>query len=96
MKTGDDTVIANALAMLEQRKAAQVTAEQEAAASQIQINKDMNEQLMSQATLLQAFKADLDEMQKQGELERYIAYLDEEKAAFLQIRLKTGIDATVL
>lgn len=64
MKTGDDTVIANALAMLEQRKAAQVTAEQEAAASQIQINKDMNEQLMSQATLLQAFKADLDEMQK--------------------------------
>lgn len=44
----------------------------------------MNEQLMSQATLLQAFKADLDEMQKQGELERYIAYLDEEKAAFLQ------------
>ena len=84
MKTGDDTVIANALAMLEQRKAAQVTAEQEAAASQIQINKDMNEQLMSQATLLQAFKADLDEMQKQGELERYIAYLDEEKAAFLQ------------
>ena len=31
MKTGDDTVIANALAMLEQRKAAQVTAEQEAA-----------------------------------------------------------------
>ena len=37
MKTGDDTVIANALAMLEQRKAAQVTAEQEAAASQIQI-----------------------------------------------------------
>lgn len=84
MKTGDDTVIANALAMLEQRKAAQVTAEQEAAASQIQINKDMNEQLMSQATLLQALKADLDEMQKQGELERYIAYLDEEKAAFLQ------------
>ena len=34
--------------------------------------------------MLQAFKADLDEMQKQGELERYIAYLDEEKAAFLQ------------
>lgn len=84
MKTGDDTVIANSLAMLEQRKAAQVTAEQEAAASQIQINKDMNEQLMSQATVLQAFKADLDEMQKQSELERYIAYLDEEKAAFLQ------------
>lgn len=84
MKTGDDAVIANSLAMLEQRKAAQVTAEQDAASSQIQINKDMNEQLMSQATLLQAFKADLDEIQKQGELERYIAYLDEEKAAFLQ------------
>lgn len=75
--------------MLEQRKAAQVTAEQEAAASQIQINKDMNEQLMSQATLLQAFKADLDEMQKQGELERYIAYLDEEKLPFYKIRLKS-------
>lgn len=84
MKTGDDTVIANALAMLEQRKAAQVTAEQEAAASQIQINKDMNEQLMSQATLAQAYKAELDEASKQGDLERYLAYLDEEKAAFLQ------------
>lgn len=84
MKTGDDTVIANALAMLEQRKAAQVTAEQEAAAYQIQINKDMNEQLMSQATLAQAYKAELDEASKQGDLERYLAYLDEEKAAFLQ------------
>lgn len=84
MKTGDENVMANALAMLEQRKAAQIAAEQESSAAILQINQTMNEQLLSQATLMQAMKAKLDELYRQTDLEGYIAYLDAEKAAFMQ------------
>ena len=84
MKTGDENVMANALAMLEQRKAAQIAAEQESSAAILQINQTMNEQLLSQATLMQAMKAELDELYRQTDLEGYIAYLDAEKAAFMQ------------
>lgn len=84
MKTGDENVMANALAMLEQRKAAQIAAEQESSAAILQINQTMNEQLLSQATLMQAMKAELDELYRQGNLEGYMAYLDAEKAAFMQ------------
>lgn len=84
MKTGDANVIANALAMLEERKAAEITAAEEAKNAKAIIEKEYNEEIMSQATLAQAYKAELDEASKQGDLERYIAYLDEEKAAFLQ------------
>ena len=84
MKTGDENVMANALAMLEQRKAAQIASEQESSAAILQINQTMNEQLLSQATLMQAMKAELDELYRQTDLEGYIAYLDAEKAAFMQ------------
>lgn len=84
MKTGDENVMANALAMLEQRKAAQIAAEQESSAAILQINQTMNEQILSQATLMQAMKAELDELYRQTDLEGYIAYLDAEKAAFMQ------------
>lgn len=84
MKTGDANVIANALAILEERKAAEITAAEEAKNAKAIIEKEYTEEIMSQATLAQAYKAELDEASKQGDLERYIAYLDEEKAAFLQ------------
>lgn len=84
MKTGDANVIANALAMLEERKAAEITAAEEAKNAKAIIEKEYTEEIMSQATLAQAYKAELDEASKQGDLERYIAYLDKEKAAFLQ------------
>lgn len=84
MKTGDENVMANALSMLEQRKAAQIAAEQESSTAILQINQTMNEQLLSQATLMQAMKAELDELYRQTDLEGYIAYLDAEKAAFMQ------------
>lgn len=84
MKTGDANVIANALAMLEERKAAEITAAEEAKNAKAIIEKEYTEEIMSQSTLAQAYKAELDEASKQGDLERYIAYLDEEKAAFLQ------------
>lgn len=84
MKTGDANVIANALAMLEERKAAEIAAAEEAKNAKAIIEKEYTEEIMSQATLAQAYKAELDEASKQGDLERYIACLDEEKAAFLQ------------
>ena len=89
MKTGDDTVIANALAMLEQRKAAQVTAEQEAAASQIQINKDMNEQLMSQATLLQALRLIWMKCKSRANWNGILLIWMKKRLPFYKIRLKS-------
>lgn len=83
MKTGDANAIASTAAMLEQRKAMEVKAAQEAAVIREQIDTETTERLKSNATNLQAYKAELDEIQRQGDLERYLAYLDAEKAAFL-------------
>lgn len=66
MKTGDANVIANALAMLEERKAAEITAAEEAKNAKAIIEKEYTEEIMSQATLAQAYKAELDEASKQG------------------------------
>lgn len=88
MQTGDANVIASAAAMLEQRKAMEADAANQAARNRLMINQQMNDQLLSQETLMQAYKAELDEMQKQGELERYMEYLTEEKAAFMQNQLE--------
>lgn len=88
MQTGDANVIASAAAMLEQRKAMEADAANQAAQNRLMINQQMNDQLLSQETLMQAYKAELDEMQKQGELERYMEYLTEEKAAFMQNQLE--------
>lgn len=88
MQTGDANVIASAAAMLEQRKAMEADAASQAAQNRLMINQQMNDQLLSQETLMQAYKAELDEMQKQGEFERYMEYLTEEKAAFMQNQLE--------
>lgn len=88
MQTGDANVIASAAAMLEQRKAMEADAANQAAQNRLMINQQMNDQLLSQETLMQAYKAELDEMQKQGEIERYMEYLTEEKAAFMQNQLE--------
>lgn len=88
MQTGDANVIASAAAMLEQRKAMEADAVSQAAQNRLMINQQMNDQLLSQETLMQAYKTELDEMQKQGELERYMEYLTEEKAAFMQNQLE--------
>lgn len=88
MKTGDANAIASAAAMLEQRKAMEADAAIQAAQNRLIINQQMNDQLLSQETLMQAYKAELDELQKQGELERYMGYLTEEKAAFMQNQIE--------
>lgn len=88
MQTGDANVIASAAAMLEQCKAMEADAASQAAQNRLMINQQMNDQLLSQETLMQSYKAEMDEMQKQGELERYMEYLTEEKAAFMQNQLE--------
>lgn len=84
MKTGDANVLASAQEMLAQRQADEATALAQSSALRKQIIWDAMEQEMSAATQAQAYKAQLDELYRQGDLEGYMAYLDAEKAAFLQ------------
>ena len=84
MKTGDANVLASAQEMLAQRQADEAAALMQSQAMRAQINQDAMEQEMSTATQVQAYKAQLDELYRQGDLEGYLAYLDAEKAAFLQ------------
>ena len=84
MKTGDANVLASAQEMLAQRQADEAAALAQSSALRKQIIWDAMEQEMSAATQAQAYKAQLDELYRQGDLEGYMAYLDAEKAAFLQ------------
>lgn len=84
MQTGDANVLASAQAMLEQRTAAEAAAISQSTAMRQQIIQEAMEQEMSSYTEMQAYKAELDEMYRQGDLESYLLYLDAEKAAFMQ------------
>ena len=84
MKTGDANVLASAQEMLAQRQAAEAAALIESKAMRSQIIQEAMEQELSAYTEMQAYKAELDELYRQGDLEGYLLYLDSEKAAFLQ------------
>ena len=84
MKTGDANVLASAQEMLAQRQADEATALEQSKTMRQQITQEALEQEMSAATQAQAYKAQLDELYRQGNLEGYMAYLDAEKAAFMQ------------
>lgn len=84
MKTGDANVLASAQEMLAQRQADEAAALEQSKTMRQQITQEALEQEMSAATQAQAYKAQLDELYRQGNLEGYIAYLDAEKAAFMQ------------
>ena len=84
MKTGDANVLASAQEMLAQRQAAEAAALIESKAMRSQIMQEAMEQELSAYTEMQAYKAELDELYRQGDLEGYLLYLDSEKAAFLQ------------
>ena len=84
MKTGDANVLASAQEMLAQRQAAEAAALIESQAMRSQIMQEAMEQELSAYTEMQAYKAELDELYRQGDLEGYLLYLDSEKAAFLQ------------
>lgn len=84
MKTGDANVLASAQEMLAQRQADEAAALEQSKTMRQQITQEALEQEMSAATQAQAYKAQLDELYRQGNLEGYMAYLDAEKAAFMQ------------
>ncbi len=84
MKTGDANVLASAQEMLAQRQADEAAALEQSKTMRQQIAQEALEQEMSAATQAQAYKAQLDELYRQGNLEGYMAYLDAEKAAFMQ------------
>lgn len=84
MKTGDANVLASAQEMLAQRQADEAAALEQSKTMRQQITQEALEQEMSAATQAQAYKAELDELYRQGNLEGYMAYLDAEKAAFMQ------------
>lgn len=84
MKTGDADVLASAQEMLAQRQADEAAALEQSKTMRQQITQEALEQEMSAATQAQAYKAQLDELYRQGNLEGYMAYLDAEKAAFMQ------------
>lgn len=84
MKTGDANVLASAQEMLAQRQADEAAALEQSKTMRQQITQEALEQEMSAATQAQAYKAQLDELYRQGDLEGYMAYLDAEKAAFMQ------------
>lgn len=84
MKTGDANVLASAQEMLAQRQADEAAALEQSKTMRQQITQEALEQEMSAATQAQAYKEQLDELYRQGNLEGYMAYLDAEKAAFMQ------------
>ncbi len=84
MKTGDANVLASAQEMLAQRQADEAAALEQSKTMRQQITQEALEQEMSAATQAQGYKAQLDELYRQGNLEGYMAYLDAEKAAFMQ------------
>lgn len=84
MKTGDANVLASAQEMLAQRQADEAAALEQSKTMRQQIAQEALEKEMSAATQAQAYKAQLDELYRQGNLEGYMAYLDAEKAAFMQ------------
>lgn len=84
MKTGDANVLASAQEMLAQRQADEAAALEQSKTMRQQITQEALEQEMSAATQAQAYKAQLDELYRQGNLEGYMTYLDAEKAAFMQ------------
>ena len=83
--------------MLEERKNAEIQAAQEAADAKKEIDRQTISELMTNATALQVFKAELDEAMKQGDYERFMQSMTDENVAFARADgRKTGSHAAVL
>lgn len=82
VKSGDESAIASAQAMLDERKNAEIQAMQETADAKKEIDRQTTDELMSNATALQTFKSELDEAMKQGDYERFMQSMSDENIAF--------------
>lgn len=82
VKSGDESAIASAQAMLDERKNAEIQAMQETADAKKEIDRQTTDELMSNATALQTFKSELDEAMKQGDYEQFMQSMSDENIAF--------------
>ncbi len=83
-KSGDEDAIASATVMLEERKAAEIQAAQDAADAKKEIDKQTVNELMSNATALKTFKDEIEESMRQGNYERFMASMTEENVALAE------------
>lgn len=93
VESGDESAIASAASMLEERKNAEIQAAQETAETKKEIDRQTTDELMSNATQLQTFKAELDEAMRQGDYERFMQSMttDENVAFASQMAEKQAI-----
>lgn len=82
VQSGDADALASATALYEERKNAEIQAAQEAADAKKEIDRQTTDELMSNATAFQAFKAEIDEAMRQGDYERFMQSMTDENVAF--------------
>lgn len=82
-QTGNNTVIAAALDMFQERKNAEIQAFQDAATMREQIDAQTNEKLLAASTQLNAIKAELQAAYNEGDTLGYMATLDDQNVAFM-------------
>lgn len=82
-KTGNNEVIASALAMFNERKNAEIQAFQDAATMREQIDAQTNEKLLSAATAMNAIKAELQTAYNEGDTVAYMQTLNDQNVAFM-------------
>lgn len=83
LKTGNQKAIADSYSMLEAKKQAEIQAATDVAAIKEQIDAETNRKMLSNATARTALENQLEELRRQGDLEGFMALLDEKNAAWL-------------
>lgn len=82
-ESGDAEALASATALYEERKNAEILATQEAEAAKQEIFAQSQAKMLENATMMEALKAEMQEAMRQGDLERYMAALSDERVAFM-------------
>ena len=83
LKAGNQKAIADSYSMLEAKKQAEIQAATDVAAIKEQIDAETNRKMLSNATARTALENQLEELRRQGDLEGFMALLDEKNAAWL-------------
>lgn len=82
-ESGDAVAIANAQALFEERKNAEIQATQDAEAAKQEIFAQSQAKMLENATMMEALKAEMQEARRQGDMERYLQTLTDERVAFM-------------
>lgn len=82
-ESGDAEALASATALYEERKNAEILAEQQAADAKEQIRAQSEAKMLENATMMESLKAEMQEAMRQGDMERYLQTLTDERVAFM-------------